>query len=320
MGNNIRKTNEQFIERAKLIHGDKFDYSKVEYVKASEKIIIICEVHGEFTQVANNHLSGNGCASCALENRKRISNFDYIKSCEEVHSNFYDLTKIEYLKNDDYVTPICKKHGLFSILAGNFKKGFGCRDCGRNKPYTNESFIERANKVHDDFYNYEKIDLKNSSSKVTIICPNHGEFSQNAYSHLIGTKCRKCSWDKRLKIKYESNGWGCNLWQEKANISNSFDSFKLYIIYCFNTEENFYKVGRTFKTLSERFKSLPYNYKVIATIVGTDSCEIVEKESNIKNKIKINRYRPEIKFDGYSECFKIENISDIIYEYGFEKV
>lgn len=66
----MRKTKTEFIEEAKVIHGDKYDYSKVEYVNNHTKVCIICSEHGEFWQTPNNHLSHHGCPKCSKCNRR----------------------------------------------------------------------------------------------------------------------------------------------------------------------------------------------------------------------------------------------------------
>ena len=309
-----------FINKVKKIHGDKFDYSKTAYKKSTEKVTIICKQHGEFNQSPNNHLSGNGCTKCVLENRKIISNEDYIKSCKNYHGDRYDYSTIKYTGCKHNVTPSCKIHGVFTISADNFKKGHGCQKCGGNKVYNNIDFIKKSKEIHKNFYTYEKTEIKNSKEAVVITCPTHGDFKQQPYSHLLGKKCKKCSWELRLKINYEANGWGCSLWEEKAKSSKNFDSFKLYLIECKNDNESFYKIGRTFKKIKERFKYLPYDYTLIAELVSNDSCGIVSKENTIKKELKNQRYKPNLKFDGYSECFKIIDLPYIINKYNLEEI
>ena len=53
----------RFIENAKKVHGDKYDYSKVQYVDSDTKVCIVCPIHGEFEQFPGNHLRGYGCRS-----------------------------------------------------------------------------------------------------------------------------------------------------------------------------------------------------------------------------------------------------------------
>ena len=57
-------TNDEFIEKARKVHGDKYDYSKVKYINSRSKVCIICPEHGEFWQTPAKHLSGHGCAFC----------------------------------------------------------------------------------------------------------------------------------------------------------------------------------------------------------------------------------------------------------------
>ena len=64
-----KRVEEAFVEKAILMHGNKYDYSKVSYVGHKEKIIITCPIHGDFLQKADGHLSGRGCYKCANENR-----------------------------------------------------------------------------------------------------------------------------------------------------------------------------------------------------------------------------------------------------------
>lgn len=137
---NKRKTTEQFIINAKQVHGERYDYSKTEYVKSTQKVIITCPIHGDFTQTPNNHLKGQQCPVCG--------NLQRIKSNS---------------KNTKY-------------------------------------FINKANQVHNDKYDYSKSDYINNKIKVKIICHStdqygneHGEFWQTPHDHIDGKcGCPKC--------------------------------------------------------------------------------------------------------------------------------
>ena len=63
---------ELFIEKATIIHGNKYDYSKVNYINNKAKVIIICKLHGEFQQIPNNILSGQGCIECGYVNSSNV--------------------------------------------------------------------------------------------------------------------------------------------------------------------------------------------------------------------------------------------------------
>lgn len=89
-------TTEEFIKRAKAIHGNTYDYSKVEYVNSKTKVIITCPVHGDFEQLPHNHLRGCGCDKCAQEEigrRARLTKEQFIKKARKVHGNMYNTLK-----------------------------------------------------------------------------------------------------------------------------------------------------------------------------------------------------------------------------------
>jgi hypothetical protein len=101
-----------FIEKAKNIHNDKYDYSKVNYINADTQIIIICREHGEFTQIPDFHINRKcGCPKCSNNIKLEISEF--IEKSNKIHCNKYDYSKVEYVNNRKHVIIICKKHGEF---------------------------------------------------------------------------------------------------------------------------------------------------------------------------------------------------------------
>ena len=187
MRSNIKKTTEQFIEDAKQIHGEKYDYSKVEYVNAKTKVCIICPIHGEFFQTPTHHLSGYGCPKCRYiksGNKKRKNKEQFIEESRKIHGNKYNYSKIEYRRLDEKICIICPEHGEFWQLPGNHLKGHGCPICGGNKKYTLEEFIKKANQIHGDKYDYSNVKYINANTKVCIICKEHGEFWQTPNCHI----------------------------------------------------------------------------------------------------------------------------------------
>ena len=190
-----------FIDKAKKVHGDKYDYSKVEYMDNHTKVCIVCPTHGEFFQTPHNHLKGRGCPKCANETRrlKHVSNTEsFIAKAKKVHGDKYDYSRVEYVNNHTKVCIICREHGEFFQTPSNHLKGKGCNKCARKlvaakNSYSLEEFIERANKKHNSKYDYSRIEYVNNHTKVCIICPQHGEFFQTPSSHLSGCGCPYCS-------------------------------------------------------------------------------------------------------------------------------
>ena len=191
-----RLTTEEFIIRANKIQGNKYDYSKVEYVDYMTKVCIICPEHGEFWQTPNKHLSGQGCPKCG--NTKKLTLTEFIERSRKIHGDKYDYSKVRYINNGTKVCIICPEHGEFWQTPHNHLIGHGCHKCKNNKisaseTKTTEKFVLEARKVHGDKYDYSRTKYLSAKDKVCIICPEHGEFWQEASSHLSGCGCPKCN-------------------------------------------------------------------------------------------------------------------------------
>lgn len=132
-----RRTQESLIRQFVIRHGDRYDYSKVDYQGDSKNIIIICKVHGEFSQRAIAHANGRNCNDCMNEQNginARLSTEDFIRRSNEVHNGKYDYSLVDYLTSDDDVTIICPKHGEFRQRASNHvNNNYGCWECGQKE-------------------------------------------------------------------------------------------------------------------------------------------------------------------------------------------
>ena len=207
------KTTEDVVEKFKKIHGDKYDYSKVEYTNSLKKVCIICPEHGEFWQSPTNHLNGCGCPKCS--NVKHKTTNEFIKESRTVHGDKYDYSKVEYVNAHTKVCIICPEHGEFWQTPADNLNGHGCRKCSRkylsdkNSVENSLLFIKKANAVHGDKYDYSKVEYVNAHTKVCIICPEHGEFWQTPNKHLLGHKCPKCSEsiiEKEIRVLLDKEG------------------------------------------------------------------------------------------------------------------
>ena len=192
----IRKLNNvEFIERAKEVHGNKYDYSLVKYINSKTKVKIICPIHGIFEQSASKHINvQSGCPKC--NGGVKLTNDEFIIKANIKHNNKY-IYLDEYLNSSTKMNIICPIHGIFSQTPNSHLQGYGCSECSKNNRFMNISdFKKKSNKIHSNKYNYEKVKYVNSKIKVKIICPEHGIFEQKPNDHLMGRGCMKCSDEK----------------------------------------------------------------------------------------------------------------------------
>lgn len=196
----MRHRAQGFIERAKLVHGDRYDYSKTVYELANKKVTIICPVHGEFQQTPSAHLKGCGCFKCGRMTsglKKRKDEEKFIEHAHKIHGDKYSYENVVYVNSTTKVDVICKKHGVFSIAPFNLLSGKGCSKCyyeatSERIMLTTEEFIDRSNIVHGGKYDYSKSVYTGKENHIKIICPTHGEFEQIAGHHMRGCGCPHC--------------------------------------------------------------------------------------------------------------------------------
>lgn len=195
-----RLTLREFLNRAKSVHGDKYDYSKITYLYESDKITIVCKKHQiEFQQSVHKHLAGQGCRKCFNEetgNRCRTKVSDFVKKARAIHGDKYNYDGIKYKNNNTNIKINCPIHGDFNQTPSNHTHKTnpqGCPECGGRTNWTQEKFINKAKEVHGDKYIYEKVNFINTIQKVIITCPEHGDFTQMPNKHLNEQGCPKCA-------------------------------------------------------------------------------------------------------------------------------
>ena len=228
-----KPTTIEFIDKLIHIHGNKYDYSNVNYTKGCNKINIICKEHGEFEQIASSHLSGNNCPKC-VGGIKYDTN-EFIRMGKLKHGDKYDYSKVNYINSHTNIIVICKEHGDFEQKPQNHLKNGGCSKCGINitsnkRRTTLDDFIEKANLLHNNKFDYSKVIYKSAKDKVIIICNKHGDFLQSPDGHMAGKGCKKCA----TEIQIINQSFTNNEFIEKANIrhGNKYDYSKAsYINY-----------------------------------------------------------------------------------------
>ena len=178
---------EQFVEKARKVHGNRYDYSKVVYINNRTKVIIICPEHGEFKQTPN-HLLGRktGCPKCSkiLGNQKHIKTTDwFIEAARKVHGDLYDYSLSEYKGTKEPVKIICKKHGIFFQKPNYHLSGNGCPKCNTPKleielmQKLEENGIDYIFHYHPDFLGGLELDFYIPDIKLGIECQGIQHYS-----------------------------------------------------------------------------------------------------------------------------------------------
>ena len=217
-------TLDMLLLKFQAIHGNKYDYSLVEYKGAKHKINIICNEHGIFEQTPDNHKQGNGCPICAkikfinnnttrgIDKRKTFANFE--QQAHIIHYNQYSYNANTYTKRTTKTEITCKIHGIFTQTPTSHLSGQGCPKCAKERVGQKnairgkqlfgksvEQFIQESNIVHNNLYTYESISYSNNYTKVSITCSKHGIFYQTPDIHLHGSGCPMCSHTSKYSKK-----------------------------------------------------------------------------------------------------------------------
>lgn len=199
-----------FILEANERHENKYSYLKAVYINTSSKLIISCASHGDFSMTPNNHLQKHGCPKCGSNSAKCSLRMDldtFIFKADKVHNTKYTYPKQEYINNKERIVINCPIHGDFLQRPDDHLSGHGCISCANEDHRLGlEEFIRRSVIIHKNLYKYPPQEYVTSSTKVLIICKEHGEFKQTPNSHLKGHGCPTCaSLKKDSKAEREIN-------------------------------------------------------------------------------------------------------------------
>ena len=298
-----KKTTEEFVEKSIKVHGDKYNYSLVEYKNIDTKVKIICPIHGVFEQTPQHHLNGCNCKLCSIDIKRTKkypllkSNEQVIEACSKKFKNKFDYKLFIYKGSFVKSKIICPIHGIFEQTPNtHFYSKYGCPLCARvennkkikKKKLTKKDFVARSNMINNNFYTYKKFIYISYHVKGIITCPIHGDFLQSPAKHLNFRGCPKCSHNGHINKK----------------------SCQLYILY--DKKHNLYKIGIT-KNYNKRLLDLNEILKV-----NLDVIYIKEEYGNYENVIHTlySEYRKNhpIKHGGYTEWFNFDdiNITEII--------
>jgi Zn finger protein HypA/HybF involved in hydrogenase expression len=193
-----KKTTEQFIEEAIVIHGNKYEYSYVEYKTNKNNVKIWCfECNTYFWQRPDKHLIGHGCSNCNEKKQKTLDEF--IRDAVKIHQNKFDYRLVKYQNNKTKVIIKCNNcPNIFEQTPSDHLQGYGCSNCaniqnGINKRKTKERFIDEAIGIHGDKYEYSDVEYITTDIKVKIWCFECSKhFWQTPHMHLQNKGCKRC--------------------------------------------------------------------------------------------------------------------------------
>jgi Zn ribbon nucleic-acid-binding protein len=207
----INLSNDEHVEKFKLVHKDKYDYSLVNYINNKTKVKIICKYHGIFLQTPDNHLSNQGCPKCGIENAKRpktLNNKIFIDQSIKIHGNIYDYSLVDYKNYKTKVKIICKIHNkIFYQTPGSHLSGSGC-------PICSESNGEKKIRVF-----LEKNNIKYKNQKIFDTCRNFLTNHKLRYDFYL--------YDYNLLIEYDGKGHFAITRFKGISLKNATKSYNL---------------------------------------------------------------------------------------------
>jgi hypothetical protein len=277
-GGNKPLTLDRFIERANRVHKGRYDYSRVDLQNVEIKVKIICPDHGSFLQRPASHLKGFGCGRCGRVKTAKMlghSHERFLEDARRAHGDRYDYSLVEYVNALSKVTIVCPDHGTFRQKPANHIRDIGCPVCGTEsaaakKTRTTEDIVQEARGVHDDRYDYSRVEYKSAHEKVEIGCPEHGSFWQSPMNHVRGTGCPDCA---------------------DSGFNPSEPGLLYYIAVTTDDGDNLYKIGITNLSIGRRFPSADRaRIRIVKTWSFAVGRVAAEREAEILSRFSRFRY------------------------------
>ena len=201
---------EEFVERSNKTHeNNDLIYDESSFNGSHQKVRIICQKHGEFWQIAKDHMNGQGCPICGREKsglQRRSNTNKFISSFKELYGDKLDLSKFVYTKSNIKSTVICPIHGEFEATPNNLLRGRGCPTCGNinkkiKQTISEQVFDERMEKIYGDSLTYNFSNYSNFGEKMEFVCSKHGSFEALPLNVLHGHGCPICGREKCSKSR-----------------------------------------------------------------------------------------------------------------------
>jgi len=366
--NKITKfTTKYFIQRAIKVHGNKYDYSKVVYVNAHIKIIIICPIHGEFLQRPQSHLDGAICLQCKI-NSQILTTRQFVSKSILLHENKYGYKKTVYTHHKNKVIIYCRKCKRYFEQVANYhlcgcgcpfcsgrivtssnclkktnpklakewdynknksltprdvtsgsseeaywlchvcgyswmatinhrSSGCGCLKCanksmGDRRRSSKKEFVEKAIKIHDKKYQYNKVNYKNGKINVAIYCKKcKNYFYQSPNSHLSGHGCPRCHLSK-IEINVENILKKYNIKFEKQKRFNTCKNKKRLPFDFYLPEYNMLFECQG----NQHYKYVKYMHKFKKNFIEQQKKDKIKKEWAINNTLMFMEFNEKNKY------------------------
>jgi hypothetical protein len=187
------KKKQVVLDKARRIHGDLYDYSRVVFTNTSDKVEIGCSAHGSFWQSLYDHVNKrNRCPHCA---NAPDTFAEFVSKARKVHGDRYSYCEDSYQTTASIITISCSKHGEFPQRAASHLSGSKCKKCHvEEMRLSAEEFALNAKEIHRDRYDYSRVVYRGNKFKVEIICSKHGSFWQKPNAHVSSKNgCQLCA-------------------------------------------------------------------------------------------------------------------------------
>jgi len=272
----------EFIQKANIVHSNKFTYSKTSYINNRTKVTITCKTHGDFEQIPNSHLGGSGCHKCYIANKTkpRIPISKYTDKAKIIFGNRYTYTRLIGSKK---VEIMCRIHGISIIDKSGHLQGQGCLKCGvvtaiRKRRLVYSEVVSNLQRIHKYYTYYPHEGKIPSKTNIPVLCTIHNKmFYPQVNNHLRGSKCPLCS--------NLTKGSSRKKWKDKLTT--------LYVLRIKDTE--IYKIGITRQSLQKRFSSDYKAIDVLYTKQYIDGVEAFDIEQRILKETKLQQYQGKVR-------------------------
>jgi len=303
----------RFVNRLGEVFGKLTVISKVENTRNTAGHVVTtwkcqCSCGNRCDISAGNLVAGNVKSCGCLFNDVQAADLlkrkeSFLKTALEIHKNIYKYDLSNFINSSSTITIECPKHGIFFQAVRDHVFGCGCQKCAKEKRSVGtEEFIKRSIEIHGSFYDYSLVEYVNNSSKVKIICPEHGLFEQLPASHMNGNSCWECAANKRH-------------WNYKAYCESNPDfgsrAGNVYLLKLSNEEESFLKVGVSIGILNRFAKYRKDGFIIdVLFVYETTAFKSSVIEIDVLKFIKDNNFKimPKTDFSGRTEC------ADLAYE------